>query len=102
MVAPRSDTPSYANDVRPIFERHCTGCHGGFAPGGSYVMSSYEQIMQSGTHAPNVVAGDMQSNLLRMIRGEMITAGSQMPPDALMSAEEISIVARWVETGAQP
>lgn len=65
-------------------------------------MERYEQVMTSGTNTPNVVAGDLNSNLLRMLRGETISAGGQMPPDALLSPAEIAIIARWIETGAQP
>lgn len=102
VVETLTTTPTYATEVQPLFIQHCVSCHSGIAPGGGYRMESYEQVMTSGANTPNVVAGDLNSNLLRMLRGETISAGGQMPPDALLSPQEIAIIVRWVETGAQP
>jgi hypothetical protein len=58
--------------------------------------------MTSGDYAPNVIGGDLSSNLIRMINREEIEAGGPMPPTRPLRPEEIDIVTRWVEAGALP
>ncbi len=58
--------------------------------------------MTSGDYAPNVIGGDLTSNLIRMINREEIEAGGPMPPTRPLRPEEIDIITRWVEAGALP
>lgn len=96
------ETPDYATHVEPILRRHCLPCHqGAFAQGG-YSVADYTNVMESGNNAPNVVGGNLESNLIRMINRETIAAGGPMPPATSLSVEEIAVITRWVEAGALP
>jgi hypothetical protein len=63
-------------------------------------MQSYDEIMQSGDHTPNVIPGDLNSNLLLMIDRQEIEAGGPMPPTRALKPEIIDILKRWVMGGA--
>ncbi len=62
-------------------------------------MQTYEEIINSGDYAPNLIAGDLNSNLIRMINREEIEAGRPMPPTKALKEEWIDIIERWVVAG---
>ena len=96
------EIPDYETHVFPIFRRRCLSCHREGKEKGNYIMSDYESVMNSGDYAPNVIGGDLSSNLIRMINREEIEAGGPMPPTRPLRPEEIDIITRWVEAGALP
>jgi mono/diheme cytochrome c family protein len=96
------EIPDYETHVFPILRRRCLSCHREGKEKGNYIMSDYESVMNSGDYAPNVIGGDLSSNLIRMINREEIEAGGPMPPTRPLRPEEIDIVTRWVEAGALP
>ena len=55
---------------------------------------------EAGDYAPNVIPGDLTSNLIRMIHREEIEAGGPMPPTKKLKPELIDIFERWVLGGA--
>ncbi|HEY3341508.1 MAG TPA: c-type cytochrome [Anaerolineae bacterium] len=95
-----NDIPNYDVNIAPIVKRYCVSCHRPGKENNNYLMGSYSDIMTSGDHKPNVVAGDLNSNLLRMLHREKITAGGPMPPTKALSPDLISIFERWVKAGA--
>lgn len=100
-ATPLLDTAvDYTTQVAPILRRYCQPCHNPAHAAGDFLVTSYEEVMQTGMYAPNVIAGDMNSNLLRMIRYEAIEAGNPMPPDGPLTPEQIDIITRWVMEGA--
>ena len=96
------EIPDYETHVYPIFKRRCTSCHREGKAKQNYIMTDYQSVMTSGDNAPNVVGGDLGSNLMRMINREEIEAGGAMPPTRPLRPEEIDIITRWVEAGALP
>ncbi len=62
-------------------------------------METYEEILETGANTPNVVAGDLDSNLIRMIHWEEIEAGGPMPPTKQLKDEYIDMWERWVLGG---
>ncbi len=94
------ETPSFAKDVKPILDAKCASCHGKRTKA-NYSMETYDKLMTSGDHAPNVVAGDAaNSNLVQMLRGIKTDAGGQMPPGKQLKKEQIDLIERWVNQGA--
>ncbi|MEJ5197431.1 MAG: c-type cytochrome [Anaerolineae bacterium] len=94
------ENPSYAKDVKPIFDMKCANCHSKRLKGG-YSVATYEQTMTSGDHAPNIIAGDAaNSTLIKMLRGIKTEAGGQMPPGRPLKKEQIELIERWVNQGA--
>jgi hypothetical protein len=63
-------------------------------------MATYEEVMETGDYAPNVIPGDLNSNLIQMIYREEIEAGGPMPPTRALKPELVEIFERWVLGGA--
>lgn len=95
------DTVSFADDVAPIFRRHCAKCHGaededGVRAEAGLMLLTYEQVMAGSEFGTVVEAGDpAKSYLLEMIvEGDMPEEGDPVPE------EEIEIIRAWVAAGA--
>ncbi len=95
-----NEVPSYDVQIAPIVKRYCVSCHRPGKENNHYTMESYDEVMKSGDHAPNIVPGDLNSNLIRMIHREEIPAGGPMPPTKPLPADLIQIFERWVQGGA--
>lgn len=99
VLAP-DEVPSYEVHIAPIMKRYCISCHRPGKKNNNYLMQSYDEVMQSGDDAPNVVPGDLNSNLVLMIDRQKIEAGGPMPPTRALKSEIIDIIKRWVAGGA--
>ena len=93
------EIPSYVAHIQPVTKRYCVSCHRSGKKNNNYLMGSYTEMMTSGDNAPNLVAGDMNSNLIRMLYREEIDAGGPMPPTRALKPEMIEIFERWVAAG---
>jgi menaquinol-cytochrome c reductase cytochrome b/c subunit len=94
------EVPSYEIHIAPIVKRYCVSCHRPGKKNNNYLMRDYDETMQSGDNAPNVIPGDLGSNLIRMIHREEIDAGGPMPPTKALKPELVEIFERWVVGGA--
>jgi mono/diheme cytochrome c family protein len=94
------EVPSYEVHIAPLVKRYCVSCHRPGKENNNYHMQSYDEVMQSGDNAPNVIAGDLNSNLILMINRQEIEAGGPMPPTKALKPELIEILERWVAGGA--
>ena len=94
-----NEVPSYEVHIAPLIKRYCISCHRPGKKNNNYTMGSYEEIMTSGDHVPNVIAGDLNSNMIRMLNREDIEAGGPMPPTKSLKPEIIEIFNRWVAGG---
>ena len=93
--------PSFSKDVKPILDKRCASCHGTRKKGG-YSVADYDLVMKSGDNAPVIVAGDAANSILvKMLRGIKTEAGGQMPPSRPLKEEQIKLIERWVDQGAQ-
>jgi menaquinol-cytochrome c reductase cytochrome b/c subunit len=95
-----NEIPSYEVHIAPLIKRYCLSCHRPGKKNNNYLMQTYEEVMTSGDHSPNVIAGDLNSNNIRMLHREEIEAGGPMPPTKELKPEIISIFERWVTGGA--
>jgi hypothetical protein len=93
------DTPVYTIHVEPIIRRTCVSCHRPGKKNNNYLMETYDEVINSGDNAPNIIAGDLGSNLIRMIYREEIDAGGPMPPTKALKPEWVDIFERWVQAG---
>ena len=64
--------PTYDVHIEPIVRRTCVSCHRPGKTNNNYLMQTYDEIINSGDNAPNLIAGDLGSNLIRMIHREEI------------------------------
>jgi len=93
------EIPTYDTHIQVIFRRTCVSCHRPGKENGKYLMGDYNEVLNSGDNAPNLIAGDLSSNLIRMIHREEIDAGGPMPPTKELKAEWIDYLERWVLAG---
>jgi menaquinol-cytochrome c reductase cytochrome b/c subunit len=95
-----NEVPSYDVHIAPVVKRYCLSCHRPGKKNNNFIMEDYNGIMTSGDHAPNVIAGDLNSNLIRMIHREDIDAGGPMPPTRALKPELVTLFEQWVLGGA--
>jgi menaquinol-cytochrome c reductase cytochrome b/c subunit len=94
------EVPSYDVHIQPIFKRYCISCHRPGKENNNYLMGTYEEVMTSGDHTPNIIPGDLNSNIILMINRQEIEAGGPMPPTRALKPDVIDIITRWVAGGA--
>jgi len=102
---PQEDLVDFARDVRPILSDRCFVCHGPDAEAREANLrldTSEGALADLGGYAA-IVPGDTDaSELVHRIREEH--ASERMPPaksKLTLSAEEIDLLVRWVEQGAE-
>src|SRR5271155_5704285 len=99
--ATAADAPDYNTHVAPLFKKYCPACHNGEDREGQLVLESYARILEGGEHGAVVAAGRSQESLLiRVLTGK---AKPAMPPEdeAKPTAEEIAVLAAWIDAGAK-
>jgi mono/diheme cytochrome c family protein len=95
------ETVSFKDHVKPIFDKRCASCHGKRAKGG-YSVLTYDAVMTSGDNAPVIIAGDAANSILaQMLRGKETPAGGQMPPSRPLPQQQIELIEKWINQGAQ-
>lgn len=94
------EVPSWEKHVEPIFRRYCASCHRPGKKNNDYFVQTYEEALTSGQNAPSLVAGDLNSNLIRMLhREEIPDVGGAMPPTKALPADMVSVIEQWVMAG---
>ncbi len=91
---------SFAADVKPIFSKYCADCHLNGSAKGGFALDSTDTALQEGRNGARIVAGDSaNSNLLHRVKGD--PGVKKMPPKGeSMSADEIAVIAAWIDQGA--
>lgn len=101
----QSPAPTYWQDVRPIFRKHCTVCHSAknlkeTDVSGGLALDTFELTKKGSTKAV-VAPGKSAASLLYQL---LITtdAKKRMPLDARpLPAEDIALIKRWIDAGAR-
>ena len=93
-----SDTISFSDDIQPIFNNNCTGCHNAshsklkLVPG-----YSYNQLMYDGFNAPYIdTVLPTSSALYKYVTGE----NAIMPPTGGIPGNDINLIYNWIRQGA--
>ncbi len=98
-VAP-GQVPSYEVQISAIQKRYCVSCHRAGKKNNNYIMDNYEDTMKTGDHAPDLIAGDLQSNTMLMLeRVTGLAAGNPMPPTKGLPPELVEIYQQWILAG---
>jgi hypothetical protein len=99
-----AQTPTYWQDIRPVFRKHCTVCHSAknvkeIDVSGGLALDSYEAA-RKGTKHPVIVPGKSADSILV----HLVTTtdkNKRMPLDASpLPAESIALLKKWIDTGA--
>ncbi len=99
-------TATYAADVQPIWDAHCTSCHGAAANAGMDLRSTAGTAMLVGVASATyggsrVVPGDPAASVLYLKLQGDVSTGDRMPlGGAALSAGELEKVRLWIAGGA--
>src|SRR5690242_13056748 len=91
------DKIDFSRDVQPIFRQNCVTCHGP-----SQQMNGLRVDRKSSVFSGRrVVSRSLENSFLyRRLVGSS-EFGSQMPPTGPLKPEQVEVVKRWVEQGAE-
>jgi WD40 repeat protein len=90
---------SFYRQVRPILQRHCSGCHQPAKQGGQLMVTSYADFQKGGENGAGFTPGNPDESLvLDYISGD----NPEMPRNAdPLSPVEVDLMARWIKEGAK-
>ena len=100
--------PTLAQLTTQIFEPRCSasGCHGATDPSRALnlqsdaIASLVDVASVEDPAVPRVAPGDPDGSLLYLVLVGPVGATRQMPPGAVLPAEDVELVRRWIEAGA--
>ena len=97
-VAAEPPAPSFAADVRPIFQARCVKCHGDKVRKADLDLTAPSGILKGGESGPAVVPGKPGDSLLY----DKVHTGA-MPPkmQGKLSAAEVETIRKWIAAGAK-
>lgn len=94
------EIPSYEVHISAIQRRYCISCHRAGKKNNNYIMDNFENTINTGDHAPNLIAGDLSSNTMQMLnRVEGLEAGNPMPPTRALPPALVAIYQAWIMAG---
>jgi len=99
-AAPAEVKPvSYYREVRPLLQRHCSGCHQPAKAGGKLILTSFEEFLKGGEAGAGFVAGKADDSvILQYIVGDP----PEMPRGAdPLKPEQVDLIRRWITEGAK-
>lgn len=103
-VVVRAEQPAevvdYQRDIRPIFQQHCTKCHGGVRREAGLSFLSESGLASSESGKPVIIAGKPdESELVRRVTAPDpdIRMPAGQPP---LTTPEVQKLRRWIEAGA--
>ena len=102
LAADAPDGPvSFYEDIRPVLQANCVGCHQPSKDGGGYVMTNFERLLEGGEDGIAIVPGKPgESHLIKEITpGEDGKAEMPKKKDPLHGLE-IALIERWIGEGA--
>lgn len=105
LVAVRPAIPAdvdYIREVKPVLADHCYRCHGASQQKGGLRLDTAVNARKGGDLGPAVLPGQSkQSLLLQAVRGEHDTISRMPYKKPPLSDAQVSLLARWIDSGAQ-
>ena len=96
--ASESDSPRFEIDVRPVLKAHCWQCHGEDEElKGGLDARLARFLLKGGESGPAIVPGNHENSLLY----DRVASGEMPPGPKRLSAREVAILARWIDSGAR-
>lgn len=90
---------SYYRQIRPILQRHCSGCHQPAKAGGKFILTSYSALRAGGEGGAAFEPGKPDDSLLvEVLTGDKPRMPIKAPP---LPKEQIALIARWISQGAR-
>jgi ankyrin repeat protein len=98
----RSQAPTmvdFGRDVQPLFRQHCIGCHGPSQQMQGLRLDRRRDAMAIGGSRVIVPGSSEESRLFLRVAGNQL--GLQMPPAGALSVDQIDIIKKWIDQGAE-
>ncbi|MDB4500831.1 hypothetical protein N9224_01490, partial [Akkermansiaceae bacterium] len=95
---------NFSQDIRPILNTHCTGCHGGVKKNGEVSFLYREQVIANGKSGkPTVVPGDPEASkmMVRILSDDPDELMPQPDHGPRLNEREVSLIRRWIQEGAK-
>ncbi len=100
-VSQAADRVDYLTDIKPLLEHKCYACHGALKQQGNLRLDTGSALLIGGDSGSPISSDPAEPGLLiDVLTGD---AGFQMPPEgegSPLTADEIRLVQRWIEQGA--
>lgn len=91
----------YARDVKPILHERCYSCHGALKQEGGLRLDTVELARKGGDGGAAIVPKDLAASPM-VSRITATDESVRMPPEGKpLTAEQISLITRWIESGAE-
>ncbi|MFT6863149.1 MAG: WD40 repeat protein [Akkermansiaceae bacterium] len=102
LAAEKSNEPiSYYNDIRPIFQANCLGCHQPSKNNGDYVMTDFDRLLAGGEDAVAIVPGKPDESYLIEEITPNTGGDAEMPKkEDPLHELEIALIRQWITAGA--
>lgn len=94
----------FSEEIRPILNSHCTGCHGGVKKNGNVSFLYREQVIAKGKSGkPTVIPGDPDASemLIRILSDDPDELMPQPDHGRRLNDDEVSLIRRWIKEGAK-
>lgn len=89
---------SFYRQVRPILQRHCSGCHQPAKQGGNLQVVTYDLFKKGGENGPSFVPGMPDESLIvKQISGTKPEMPLNSDP---LTSKQIDIIRNWIAQGA--
>lgn len=92
----------YAVRVQPLFQAHCTSCHGAARDKGGLRLDDFAGTMRGGKHGAAIAAGSARDSELFTRITLPATDDRAMPPSgkAPLNTDEVTVIRLWIAAGA--
>lgn len=93
------ETVYFERDILPLFETNCafSGCHNEASAQDGVILTSYENVMNSGEVTPFRLDN---SDLYEVLIEDDLDKRMPPPPAERLSSDEIQLIAQWILQGA--
>ncbi|HUR38437.1 MAG TPA: c-type cytochrome domain-containing protein, partial [Planctomycetota bacterium] len=89
---------TFQDQILPLFNTHCLGCHNADKKKGDLDLSSYSAAMAGGGSGELAAAGDSANSVLFKVVAHL--ADPKMPPKKpKISDAEIAVIKKWIDGG---
>lgn len=92
------DAKFFREEVQPLLKESCLRCHGEKQQKSGLRLDSRDAVLKGGQNGPAIVPKKPDESLLMKVLE--YSGDIQMPPDAKLDEEKITIFKKWIEKDA--
>jgi uncharacterized membrane protein len=98
---------TFAKDIKPIFDKSCTRCHGADKPKGDLRLDSLETVLKGSEHGKVIQAGKSAESKLVIAVAQAGHPDDFMPPPknraniGPLTKEQVALIRAWIDQGAK-